>query len=162
MALQTLLSNPLVRDSVFTRGAGFAPTSHFDASLDPRLGAKVTLPSHDLFGVTIKSTPAKSAILVVCCGQCSECSIAGLKTMKVDTAAYGSVVLIYTGDERQLRLSTKKIPKEFRIVHDPGSTYHKSLNAAFIPRFALLDSERKLLALQTEPDHYPTFVRFNP
>lgn len=158
-ALFLLLSDETVKRSLWGNPdiSSLSPT--FDSSLDPKLGTQIGLPKQDLRGDTLSIPSGSGKVLVVCCGQCSECSIASLKTKKIDPSAYDAVVLIYSGDEGELRLAAKKLPADFRVLHDSDSKLHNLFNATSIPRLALLDNDMKLIELQEKPNEDPGFLR---
>lgn len=158
-ALFLLLSDETVKRSLWGNPdiSSLSPT--FDSSLDPKLGTQLSFPAKDIRGDLVAFGGPSRRVLVVCCGQCSECSIASLKTKKIDPAAYDAVVLIYSGDEGELRLAAKKLPADFRVLHDSDSKLHNLFNATSIPRFALLDNDMKLIELQEKPNEDPGFLR---
>lgn len=158
-ALFLLLSDETVKRSLWGNPEINSLSPTFDSSLDPKLGSIIDLPKQDLRGDALRFPVSDGKVLVVCCGQCSECSIASLKTKKIDPRAYDAVVLIYSGDEGELRLAAKKLPAEFRVLHDGDSKFHTLFNATSIPRFALLDGDSKLVELQTKPNEDPEFLR---
>lgn len=139
-----------------------APTDfggiEYDPTLDPRKGSRVALPQVDAFGRELAAGNKGAKALLVLCGPCSECSLNSLKPEWISGTEFERIILIYTSPPAEIPRALGRLPKRFRVLSDARSELHHRLNAAWRPRFYLVDSEFRLLKLHESAEVVPDFV----
>ena len=114
---------------------------------EPHLGQVVPLPS-------LPKLPRHQQVLLVLLGSCSGCSSHSADVDELALKGF-SVVAVTTAD----KLVLGELPKssiDGEIAND--EVVHKLLNAYWTPRFALLDPEHRLLAIQGKGESPTAFL----
>lgn len=122
--------------------------SRWNSAEDPSIGVSVDLPRADVFGRKLTTTSADSHLLLALAGQCTECVLSTLTPDRLRSSSYELIVLVFTSPVPSWPKACRELPDDFRLVFDPDNRLGAALNAAWLPRFYVLDSQFRLSALQ--------------
>jgi len=118
-------------------------------SRDPKIGSKFRLSDE------MKADPA-TRHLILLVGACNGCSVDSGDLTRLDLSGWSSVVAVSSADE----IDESLLPRRFvfvELVND--SYYHQELNAFWVPRLAVLDSQGTLIALQVWGEDPAAFTK---
>jgi hypothetical protein len=153
-----VMSSPGVRAAI-VRNSVDANAPVPDLSKDPRIGSLLAIPTVDAFGTRITLT---RKTLLVYAGPCTECTERSFKPEEIK-GRFESMIVVFDADPKLLPKHYLKLGKHISVIGDPQSELAAKLNAQWFPRFYLLDSNSKLISIQTEPGRLPNYVeRFTP
>ncbi len=143
-------NNPTVQAWLRSCGSCTVPTISWDRTKEPRIGFKVQLPEADTFGRSIACEETFASVLLVVAGSCTDCSVTGFRPEALPNAdKFSRIVIVFSTLPRDWSKSVASLPKRYRLVSDPHRTIGTGLNASWVPRFYVLDSDFRLVDAQT-------------
>ena len=136
--------------------------SHY-SELDPPLGRDCShvLSDSDRAAVPVlygPMPPPRQETLLILAGACSGCSLHAISPTDQRLFEFREVVFVYEASRTQIENSIKSCYPHVRLIGDLEGRGRKSMNASWIPRFALLSKIGSLKKLQRKPGTLEEFL----
>ncbi len=122
----------------------------FDLSNDPALGHPIKLPA--AIRGALRELGSPSRLMIVLGGSCSDCSaLSPLSIGKLAAAVGVPLLVLYRGGIESKSWYAVRAESAVLFLEDVNGQMHRSLNAVFQPRLALISASGTLLWLQVSP-----------
>lgn len=123
---------------------------------DPELGTAIKLPVRDVDG---KLIPVSGDHLILYLGQCTSCALNSFDNRKLHVRPGIDVILVLEAPAGQIPSRLRRI-KGREVLADPDQRLSSALNAQWVPRCAVLDTDLKVKWIQPDPKTYPEGVTY--